>query len=319
MTTHVEAITLGIDVGKRYLEVAGRDWEGVRVVTNSPTAIEQFLNTFREPVALAVEATNTFHEPLVDRALARGFQVYLIDGYKLNKYREAVGVRAKTDASDAQLLHRYLVAERPHLRALTLHSLAERQLWRLLKRRAKLVKVRSQMTLSLRDLDLPGPEVHDALTSLTRLIDRLTALAHGLAVKCGWSEALGQLRTIPGVGELSAFALKTMYNRGEFSNVDCFIAFLGLDIKVRDSGTYRGRRKLTKKGDPEVRRLLFNGARNAAYRRHEWAVHKQQLMARGLSEIQTSVILARKIARIGYAVLKTGKTYEKTKITCAPS
>ena len=319
MATHGEASTLGFDVSKQYLEVAGSDFEGIRVINNSPKAIEAFLNAFRAPVALAVEATNTFHERLVDQALARGFQVYLVDGYKVSKYREAVGVRAKTDASDAHLLHRYLVAERTQLRAVSRHSPAERQLWRVLKRRAKLVKVRSQMTMSLRDLDLPVPEVHEALTSLTRLIDRLTALAHGLAQQCGWSESLAQLRTIPGVGELSAFALKAMYNRGEFNNGDCFIAFLGLDIKVRDSGTYRGRRKLTKKGDPEVRRLLFNGARNAAYRQPEWAIHKHQLMARGLSEIQTSVILARKIARIGYALLKTGNTYQKTKPTCALS
>lgn len=319
MATHGDAITLGIDVSKRYLEVAGSDVEGIRVIHNSPQAIEAFLNAFRASVAIAVEATNTFHELLVDRALARGFQVYLVDGYKVSKYREAVGVRAKTDASDAHLLHRYLVSERTQLRALSRHSPAERQLWRVLKRRAKLVKLRSQMAMSLRDLDLPVPEVHEALTSLTRLIDRLTALAHGLAQQCGWSESLAQLRTIPGVGEVNAFALKAMYHRGEFRTVDCFIAFLGLDIKVRDSGTYRGRRKLTQKGDPEVRRLLFNGARNAAYRQPEWANHKQQLMARGLSEIQTSVILARKIARIGYALLKTGNTYEKPTTTCAPS
>jgi transposase len=110
-----------------------------------------------------------------------------------------------------------------------------------------------------------------------------------------------------------------MYHRGEFSNVDRFIAFLGLDVRVRDSGTFRGRRKLTKKGDPEVRRLLFNGARAAAYRYAEWAELKQRLMARGLSEIQTSVILARKIARIGYALLKTGSVYESSQNTCVSS
>ena len=55
-----------------------------------------------------------------------------------------------------------------------------------------------------------------------------------------------------------------MYNRGELNNVDRFIAFLGMDIKVRDLGAYRGRRKLTKKGDPEIRRLLFHGTSSAA-------------------------------------------------------
>lgn len=319
MAKEVEEVTLGFDVSKRHLEVFGSDLKAVRVIDNDPDTIDQFLDTFNGPVSIAVEATNTFHETLVAKALDRGFTVYLIDGYKLSKYREAVGVRAKTDASDAHLIHRYLVSERAHLRKLSPQSQQERHLWRLIKRRAKLVKLRSQMDMSLRDLDLQVPEVSEALSSIKRLINRLTTQAYELAKESGWSESLARLRTIPGVGKLNALALKAMYHRGEFSNVDRFIAFLGLDVRVRDSGTFRGRRKLTKKGDPEVRRLLFNGARAAAYRYAEWSELKQRLMARGLSEIQTSVILARKIARIGYALLKTGSVYKSSQITCVSS
>lgn len=319
MAKEVEEVTLGIDVSKQHLEVFDSDSEAVRVIDNGPDSINRFLDGFSGPVSLAVEATNVFHERLVTMALARGFTVYLVDSYKLNKYREAIGVRAKTDTNDARLIHRYLVSERAHLRAVNPQSQQECRLWRLLKRRAKLVKLKSQLDMSLRDLDLQVAELSEALTSINRLIDRLTALAQGLAKDLGWGESLARLRTIPGVGKLNALALKAMYHRGEFGNVDRFIAFLGLDVRVRDSGTFRGRRKLTKKGDPEIRRLLFNGARSAAYRQSEWAEQKQQLMARGFSEIQTSVILARKIARIGYALMKTGSVYEKQRITCIAS
>ena len=33
-----------------------------------------------------------------------------------------------------------------------------------------------------------------------------------------------------------------------------------MDVRVRESGQWCGRCKLTKQGDPEVRRLLFNAA-----------------------------------------------------------
>jgi len=65
-------------------------------------------------------------------------------------------------------------------------------------------------------------------------------------------------RAIPGVGPLTAMALVAVYHRGHFRSVDAFIAFMGTDVRVRESGQSRGRRKLTKKGDPELRRLLFN-------------------------------------------------------------
>ena len=316
MAKRVEEVTLGFDVSKRQLEVFGSDKSDNRFIDNDPATIARFLDRFSGPVVIAVEATNVYHEHLVDLALARGFTVYLIDGYKLDKYREAVGIRAKTDANDAELIHRYLVSERVHLRPVNPQSQAERRLWRLLKRRAKLVKLKSQMDLSLRDLDMNLPEVGAVLKELDRLIRRLGQLANDLARSCGWSEMLSRLRSIPGVGPLNALALASMYHRGDFRTVDQFVAFLGLDVRVRDSGAFRGRRKLTKKGDPEVRRLLFNGARAAANRYNEWAAMKQQLMARGMSEIQTSVILARKIARIGYALLDTGGSYESARITC---
>lgn len=316
MAKRVEEVTLGFDVSKRQLAVLGSDEAGNRFIDNDTVAIARFLDRFSGPVVIAMEATNVYHEHLVDLALERGFTVHLIDGYKLNKYREAVGIRAKTDANDAELIHRYLVSERPHLRPVNPQSQSERRLWRLLKRRAKLVKLKSQMDLSLRDLDMELPEVGAVLKELDRLIRRLGQLANALARSCGWQGMLSRLRTIPGVGPLNALALASMYHRGEFRTVDQFVAFLGLDVRVRDSGTFKGRRKLTKKGDPEVRRLLFNGARAAAYRNNEWAAMKQQLTARGMSEIQTSVILARKIARIGYALLRTGGSYESTRITC---
>jgi len=189
-------------------------------------------------------------------------------------------------------------------------------LWRLIKRRAKLVKMRTQLKLSLSDVGSELPEISDALASLTRLIDRLVKEACKIATALGWRESLVRLQTIPGVGKLNALGLMVMYHRGAFSEVDKFIAFLGLDVKVRDSGKYRGIRKLTKKGDPEIRRLLFNGARAAANRWAHWAEQKQKLMARGFSEIQASVALARKIARISYALMKGSGTYKNPDTAC---
>ena len=319
MSKIVKEVTLGIDVSKQRLDVFEGTLQEPYPIANESNAIETFLNRFSGPVSLAVEATSTFHEALVDQALARGYTVYLVDGYKLSKYREAVGVRAKTDPGDARLIHRYLLSERAYLRPLRLQSPLERQLWRLIKRRAKLVKMRSQLKLSLSDLALDGQEVDDALTGLSRLILQLTRRANQLAQQLGWTESLARLRTIPGVGELNALAMRVMYSRGVFTRVDRFISFLGLDVRVRDSGTFRGRRKLTKKGDPEVRRLLFNGARSAANNQPSWLEKKQELMARGFSEIQVSVILSRKIARIAYALLRNGQTYKTPKNTCMSS
>lgn len=319
MSKSVTEVTIGIDVCKQSLDILSHADDAVSAIPNALESIVEFLDSFTEPVVIALEATNTFHELIMDQALQRGYTVYLIDGYRLNKYREAVGVRAKNDCNDAQLLRRYLLSERSHLRAVQAQSKQQRQLWRLLKRRAKLVKMKTELKLSLSDISVDAGIAEELSASFSKAILRITKLARCLIKQLDWQPQLTRLRTIPGVGELNAMALMVMFNRGVFANVDRFIAFIGLDVRVRESGAYRGRSKLTKKGDPEVRRLLFNGARSAARSYPQWQNQKQELMNRGLSEIQVSVIQSRKIARIAYSLMRTGEVYESANKTCHAS
>lgn len=98
------------------------------------------------------------------------------------------------------------------------------------------------------------------------------------------------------------------FHRGAFRSSDAFVAFLGLDVRVRDSGQLRGRRRLTKKGNPELRRLLFVAAMQAT-RSRSWKDFYQRHLDRGFSRVQALVILARKLARVTFALLKNQTDY----------
>ena len=260
MAKRVEEITLGVDVSRASLEWCRADDGQVRRLSNDAESIGRWFESLVGlPVRIALEATNDYHEALVTQALERGHAVYLVDGYRLKHYREALGWRAKTDESDARLLLRYLESEGGRLRALRGVSAQEQELWRLVKRRAKVVSSRAELAQSLGRIKHLGGVV-EALAALDRLVKELSARIEGLARGLGWGEELGRLRTIPGIGALSALVLRAMYGRGQFRRADAFIAFIGLDVRVRESGTFKGRRKLTKRGDAEVRRVLFNAA-----------------------------------------------------------
>uniref|UniRef100_UPI00123B33B7 transposase n=1 Tax=Pseudomonas saliphila TaxID=2586906 RepID=UPI00123B33B7 len=114
---------------------------------------------------------------------------------------------------------------------------------------------------------------------------------------------------IEGIGDLTAMALANTFHRGPFKTSDAFIAFLGMDVRVRDSGKQKGRRKLTKKGDPELRRLLYNAAM-AARKTQAWKGVYEAYIAQGLKPIQALVKLARKLARIAFALMQNQTTYQ---------
>ena len=110
------------------------------------------------------------------------------------------------------------------------------------------------------------------------------------------------------MGPLTALALVALYHRGEFVRTDAFIAFMGMDVRARESGQWRGRRKLTKKGDPEIRRLLVNAAMQAR-RSPLWEPYYLTLRRRGLSATAAFVALGRKLARVCFALLKNGTEF----------
>lgn len=310
MAMPVQPYLIGVDISKAELVICSAPEAPVMVLDNEPKAITHWLDTLPSgPVYLAVEATNTFHLELIEQAHRRGHTVYLLDGLRLNRYRQSIGGRAKTDASDARLLWRYLERERQDLRPWTPPSKGYRSLQRLLRRRAVLVQARVALQQSLTEL----PELKHSAKALTRQFARLDALIkrriREAADQQGWLEDIVRCQGIEGVGSLTAAALKMAYQRGRFRNSDAFIAFIGLDVRVRDSGKSRGRRKLTKQGDPELRRLLHLAAMQAS-RSRSWQSFYQRHLQRGLSRTQALVILARKLARVAFALMKNQSTYQ---------
>jgi len=99
------------------------------------------------------------------------------------------------------------------------------------------------------------------------------------------------------------------YHRGDFRSADSFVAFMGLDVRVRESGRYRGQRKLTKKGNPEIRRLLFNAARAGA-KTAQWQPYYESLRGRGLTTTAAAVAISRKIAKLAFALMRDQTEYQ---------
>ena len=317
MAMRVQSHLVGVDVSKAELVVCEGQDQRVHVLENHRRPIRAWLKALPRPTCLAVEATNTFHLAVLEEAHRLKHTVYVVDGYRLKHYRESTGGRAKTDSSDAHLIRRYLERERQDLRPWTPPPKGYVTVQRLLHRRAVLVQAKTAIEQSLGEL----PELKRSLKALIRRLNHLDTLIQKRLQKAledhGWLAHQQRLKAIEGIGPLTAAALVMAFNRGTFKHSDAFVAFLGLDVRVRDSGRCRGKRKLTKKGDPELRRLLYLAAMHACRRAH-WKTFYHRHLARGLSRIQALVALARKLARVAFALLKNQTLYQNpnTAETC---
>jgi transposase len=303
MTQPVPQYTVGVDVSKRTLDCYKLATDHSSVIANAAESIEQWLDRWSGPIRLAMEPTNTYHLAIAHAAHARGHPVYLVDPYRLTHYRAGIGQRVKADGQDARLLARYLQHEAAELRRWEPLQQGPQEFWRLLKRRATLVQTVTRMQQSLSDLGSLQADVDALIEPCRTTVKKFDQALLAQAMALGWAAQVHRCQGIPGVGPLTALAMVATYQRAQFRNDDAFIAVMGMDVRIRESGQYRGRRKLTKQGEPELRRLLFNAAMQGRRNPH-WQPYYLALRERGLSSTAAFIALGRKIARLCFVLLR---------------
>jgi len=224
-------------------------------------------------------------------------------------------MRGKTDRVDAELIARMIAHEHTSLHAWTPPTPEQCEIDRLIKRRAKLSSLRQALGMSLKGVDGFAAELK-ALRKrfdqvIVRIDERIKALVEANPER---KQHVTHLRTITGVGPVVSAALVNSLERMPLKNADAFVAFTGLDPRPDDSGQHQGKRRLSKRGPSELRRLLYLAAM-AAKNTAVWKPHFEHYRAKGLSTTACFVILARRIARTAWSMYTCKTEFDPGRLT----
>lgn len=100
-----------------------------------------------------------------------------------------------------------------------------------------------------------------------------------------------------------------------FTNSDQVVAYVGLDLTVKQSGKWRGQTKLSKQGSGLLRRMLYMAA--LACVRMKSSAFKDyylSLVGRGLKGRTALVAVMRKMIVIAFRLLKSGEIYDPGRV-----
>jgi transposase len=302
---------IGVDVAKDSVMVAcSQATFAAHTVPNKPTALKAFLRTLPAQSSIAMEATGSYHQCLADLAHQLGLRVYVLNPKDLYHYAKGVGMRAKTDRVDAALIARFLANEGARLRPYQPATAGQCKVDQLLRRRARIVSLKTALQLTCADTPSIRRETASLLKGFAALLKKIDwQLAELQQAMPERAQELERLESIPGVGPLTACWLANLMDRVKFRNSDALVAFAGMDPRPCDSGQKRGKRRLSKRGPAEGRRLLFNAAMAAA-RCAVWKKTYAHFREQGWASTEAIMILARKILRIALAMYKTQTTFD---------
>ena len=308
---------IGGDVAKSQILFAQHGKDRVEQVANSKTDLRRFFKRLPTGSALAMEATNTYHELAAQLAYDLGIDVYVLNPRDVSHYANSIGMLAKTDPCDARMIARYLAREHTDLHRWKPATQAQEALKALINRRSTLVSSRVAMQQSMGTESELKPVLNGLKKAFAKAVAAIDkAILRRLKEEPELARHADMLKDIPGIGPVVSAALATLLSRHPFASADAAVAFVGLDPRPRESGTWRGQRKLSKRGPTEIRRLLYvaamTTARNVAMR-GEIDRHK----AKGLSATAIYNIIARKLLRTAWSMLKHQTPFAMNRFSAA--
>ncbi len=337
----MQSTTIAVDLAKSVFEVAVSQRPG-KVARRHRLSRAQFSRFLAEqaPATVVMEACGTAHF-WGREAGARGHRVVLLPPHAVRPYV----LRNKTDGADAKGLLEAI--RNDDLRPVPVKSVDQHALASLHRMRSAWMATRTARLNTLRGLlrelgfaipvgarqvvpqvwalvsdadsavpDALRPVLAEAAREIRELEVRVREVERSLEAMSRGSEVLGRLRTIPGVGLLTATALVALVGDVQrFPSGRHFASYLGLTPRESSSGLRRRLGAISKRGDPYLRMLLIHGARSVLLhakkatgerdRLRTWAVDREH--ARGHNK--AAVALANKLARIVWAVWRRERNF----------
>lgn len=309
-----DPLYVGIDVSKATLDVAlGSEGEVIQVA-NDEDGIAALVARLSQskPALVVLEATGGY-EGLVAAALAgRKLPVAVVNPRQVRDLAKALGILAKTDRIDARVLARFAEVAKPEPRPLP--TAEAQELEEFLSRRRQIVDM---LTMEKNRLSIASTErmkrslkkhiawLEEALRRADDDVDRV------IKASPAWREKEDLLRSVPGIGPVSARTLLAELPELGTLNRKKIAALVGVAPLNRDSGTFQGLRTCWG-GRSRVRQVLYMAALTAVRRNPIIRATYKALRARGKKHKVALVACMRKLLTILTAMVREKARWSPT-------
>jgi transposase len=319
-----DCLGIGIDVSKVELVVVGLTTGEpyIKRVTNQLTSIKAFVRALNKAGygnKIICESTGHYHLKLALACHELGMEIIVLNPLQSSKHSKAKVRKTKTDAEDGLMLATMCLTE-PNLpkpmRLTTSKALIQLKMGQLASIEKQLQKSQSSLNQyeeTYAELGLELSELQISLRahhrSLKRLQGQLVRELEGLLVE-GMADrgSYTRLCSLPGYSNVVSGLVGQLDRQVKGAN--SWVAYAGLDISVRESGTWKGRGKLTKRGNAYLRKRLFQAAWGACMNYDYVRAYYDTLKAQGRNHTEAICMISRKLLKIAYHVVVNEKEYD---------
>jgi transposase len=313
MTKNLPSVNVGVDVSKSKLDVYLLERDRLFSVPNDEQAIATLvsrLGRYRLE-RIVIEATGRLEQPFVTAAIAKGLPVVVVSPLKVRRFADAVGQLAKTDEIDARLIAQFAATLKP-----VAHPIADPK--------ARIIKdlvVRRRQLTSLRTMEknrrpiMPEslkPSIDRIIETLNREIESLEqVIQNAIEQHTAWRHKRDLLTSMPGIGpSVASTLIGDLPELGSLSRRQ-IAALTGVAPFNRDSGTFRGKRRI-RGGRAHSRTALFLSAMVATRYNPDIKRFYERLLQAGKHKKVALTACIRKIVTALNAMLRDNQPWQSS-------
>lgn len=292
-----DACTVGIDVSKYHLDVHLHPEGRTHRFENSCEGVHALLEQLGQWQVdrVAIESTGGYERPALYGMLHAQLPVAMVNPRPVRDFAKAMGLLAKTDRIDAQVLASF--AQQMPTRLAMLPSEQQQTLKELLGRRRQSVDqyVTQRGQLEHARLEPVRASIQRTITHLQTEIAAVEAMIQEvIEADPTLHERCQKLQQVAGVGPATARVLVTELPELGRCTRRQLAALAGVAPFNQDSGTHHGRRRI-RGGRSVVRRSLYMATLVATRHNPVISQHYQHLLSRGKPKKVALVACMRKL------------------------
>lgn len=301
---------VGIDVSKRWLEVQVHGEAESRKIGNDPDGFTTLMEQMKAIQAelIVFEATGGYEGRAVKALSQAGFAVAVVNPTRVRRFAEALGILAKTDKIDAQVIAHFASVVRPAVNGR--QTALEEQLGAFVERRRQLlVELTAEKNRLSTCPECVRDDVEEHVAWLEERIDRLEIdIQACIGLKPEWQERAEIIDSVPGVGPVTAATMVAELPELGQLNRQKIAALVGVAPFNKDSGPKKGKRRVFG-GRSGVRRTLFMAALSASKHNPVIRAFYESLLKRGKEKKVALTACMRKLLVIINAMVRKGEAW----------
>jgi len=306
---------IGIDISKATLDV----YNGKKSYKfeNNENGFNQIVSLSEEikNTILIFEPTGIYSYALSEFCSKRKIQVVIVGPKESRDFARSLKVRSKTDKIDAKVLYKYQSHVEPKMVKI---PIVNHQAIKIQEMLNAYESIQSSKQRFKNQIESTSKLNKDLLRTLNRLIDNLDTEAQKLFNKIEvlllkeeeTKNSYDAISKIPSIGQKSALYLCAFFLKYPLANAKEITALLGLDPMIKDSGTFRGKQRISKHGGQQIRNMLYLPTLCAIQHNSRIKKFYEGLTARAKTKKLAVIAAMRKLILMAFSIFKSKEEYQ---------